>query len=53
MLLFYCVIYFFVPLTGVDVTEGKERLHVCALTGEERTLTATPAHLTFSGKATH
>ena len=53
MLLFHCVIYIFDPLTDVDVTEGKEQLHVCSLTGEGRTLTTTPAHLTFSGKATH
>lgn len=53
MLLFHCVIYIFVPLTDVDVTEEKEQLHVCSLTGEGRMLTTTPAHLTFSGKATH
>lgn len=32
ILLFHCVSYIFVPLTSVDVSKGKEQLHICSLT---------------------
>lgn len=54
-----CVINFVVLFVFLShwlmctVAGGKEQLHVCSSIGEGRTLITPPAHLTFSGKATH